>query len=195
MILAYAIIALIILALLLRRNLRAIGQLSYRGNWKLAVVLPGLFVLQWATVVYATERTSLKVVFLILSHLALILLILINRHLPGAKLFALGVFLNTAVMVANGGWMPITPETYRYVHPNQTTIEAHIPPPKSKNIILPRAETKLWILSDMIPAPLPWRRYAVSIGDLLLVIGVAQFLFKTTKSDAVYQVGPPLKTT
>ena len=180
MVLAYAIICLIILALLLKRDLSAIGKVSYRGGWKLAAVVISLFTLQWITVVYASERTILQMAFLILSHIALILLVLLNRYVPGAKLFALGIILNTVVMVANGGWMPVTPQTYQFVHPDQTEVEVSANPPKSKNIILPRSETKLWILSDFIPVVLPWRRNAISIGDVLLIIGAAQFLFQTT---------------
>jgi len=124
----------------------------------------------------------LQMVLLILSQMALVLLLLINHHLPGVKIFALGIALNVAVMVANGGWMPVTPDTYRFVHPERTiAIESR--PPSSKNIILPRSETNLWILSDIIPLTLPGRRTAISIGDVLLVVGVAQFIFQTTSKE------------
>jgi len=188
MILAYSIILLIIIALLLKRDLRAIGRLTYHGSWKLAVAIAGLFILQFTAIIYAPERTTLQILLLILSQLALALLFLLNRHIPGAKLFILGITLNTAVMVANGGLMPVTPETHRYVHPEQT-IAVEAKPVLSKNIVLPRSETNLWILSDIIHITLPWRRNAMSFGDLLLVLGVAQFLFQTTASKAKPQPG------
>ena len=191
MILAYAIILLIILALLFRRDLSMIGQLSYKGNWKVATVVLGLFILQWVAVILSDERSTLHMLLLVLSHLALIFLILLNRHLPGAKIFALGIILNTVVMVANGGWMPITPELHHFVHPNQT-LENYTTPSKSKNIVLPRSETRLWVLSDNIPVTLPWRRNAVSIGDILLIAGIAQLLFQAT---AKKHLQSPLKTT
>ncbi|MCP4358767.1 MAG: DUF5317 domain-containing protein [Chloroflexi bacterium] len=179
MILAYAIICLLVLALLLRRDISAIGKMSYRGGWQAVAAVAGLFIVQWFAVIYAVERTVFQMSLLILSHIALILLFLLNRHVPGAKLFTLGIILNTVVMVANGGWMPVTPETYRYVHPDQTA-EVSAKPIKSKNIVLPRTETKLWVLSDIIPVALPWRRYSISLGDIVMVLGVAQFLFQTT---------------
>lgn len=191
MVLAYAIILLIVLALLFRRDLNALGQLTYRGNWKLALVVVGLFALQWTTVIFASQRTPLQMLLLVLSHLALIFLFFLNRHIPGAKLFALGIILNTLVMVTNGGWMPVTPEMDQFVHPNHNT-ETYAAPPKSKNIILPRSETNLWILSDNIPLTLPWRNNAISIGDVLLIVGVAQFLFQGTAKKQQYS---PLKTT
>jgi hypothetical protein len=116
---------------------------------------------------------------LITSQLALLGLILLNHHIAGSKLFALGLTLNLLVMTANGGWMPVTPETYRFVHPNRTAA-LYTKPASSKNIILPREETNFWYLSDIIRIPLSWRRTAVSLGDILLIGGVAQFIFQVT---------------
>lgn len=179
MILAYAIIALIVLALLLRRDLSLIGQLSYRGGWKLIFAVVGLFALQAALVLYVPGQTTMQMVILNLSQIVLIFLFLLNRHLPGAKLFALGIALNVLVMGANGGWMPLTPEIYHFVRPERPIVE-QARPISSKNIILPRSETNLWILSDIIPVTLPWRRTAMSLGDGLLIVGVAQFIFQVT---------------
>jgi hypothetical protein len=183
-ILAYAIIFLIILALLLRRDLSALGQISYRGGWMLMGAVIALFFLQAVLVIYVPGQALWQVVILNVSQIALVLLFLLNHHVPGAKLFALGIALNVLVMIANGGWMPLTPETYRFVHPDRPTVE-QTRPSSSKNIILPRSETNLWILSDLIPITLPWRRAAVSTGDIVLVVGVAQFIFQasTKKKD------------
>lgn len=177
MILAYAIILLIILALLLRRDLSTLGRIPYRGGWKVAAAVVGLFVLQAALIIYVPGQTIWQMVLLILSQLALVFLLLLNHHVPGAQLFALGIILNTTVMVANGGWMPVTPETQQFVHPDRP-VEVYAKPPSSKNIVLPHSETKLWILSDIIRVTLPWRRNAISIGDLLLIVGAAQFIFQ-----------------
>jgi hypothetical protein len=178
-ILAYAIILLIILAVLFRRDLSALGQISYRGGWKFAGVVLGLFILQAVMVIYAPGQTIWQMVILISSQIALMFVFLLNYYVPGAKLFAVGIALNVLVMVANGGWMPVTPETYHFVHPDRPIVEG-TKPSSSKNIILPRSETKLWVLSDIIHVTLPWRRYAVSMGDMLLIVAVAQFIFQTT---------------
>jgi hypothetical protein len=179
MILAYAIIILILVAILLRRDLSTLGQISYRGGWLLTGGVVALFILQALLVLYTPGQAVWQMIVLNLSQLGLIFLFLLNRHVPGAKLFALGVALNVLVMVANGGWMPVTPETARFVHPDRPVVE-QVRPASSKNIILPRSETNLWILSDIIHVTLPWRRNAVSIGDIVLVISVAQFIFQTT---------------
>lgn len=180
MILAYAIILLIALALIFRRDLSAIGNIRYRGGPLLIAIIIGLFVLQWGLIVYASGQNLLQMAILILTQLALLLLLILNRHVAGAKLFALGIALNTVVMVTNGGWMPVTPEMYNFVHPDRE-IEINTRPPSSKNVVLPQEETNLWILSDIVPVTL-WRRWGISVGDLLLITGAAQFIFQTTSS-------------
>lgn len=181
MILSYVIVLLVVLALLLGRDLSAIGRLSFRGGKKLIILVVGLYILQAVSVVYASGQALFQMMILILSQLALAFLVFLNRHLPGAKLFLLGLVLNLVVMMANGGWMPVTQSTYQYVHPGKTT-EIGVRPPLSKNIVLAREETNFWILSDIIPVPLPWRSWAVSVGDILLIIGVTFFIFKTTST-------------
>ncbi len=176
MILVYAFVLLIVLALLLRRNLRALTQRPYHGGWKLAAAVISLFIVQAVWVIYAPGQTFFQLTLLIVSQLALLGLLFLNRHLPGAKLFALGLVLNTLVMVANGGWMPITPETYHFIHPERP-VELYTRPLRSKNIILPRLDANLWLLSDLIPVSLPWYRTAMSPGDLVLILGAAQFIF------------------
>jgi hypothetical protein len=178
-ILAYAIILLVLIALLLRRDLSAIGRMSYRGGGKFLVFVIGLFVLQAKLVLYVPGQALLQTVLVISSQLALIGLVLFNHRVPGAKIFALGVAFNVIVMVANGGWMPVTPETYHFVHPDRI-VPLYTRPVASKNIILPRPKTRLWFLSDIIRVALPWRRNAVSMGDLLLILGVAFFIFQVT---------------
>jgi len=174
MILAYAILALFVAALVFRPDFARISRVQFRGGGRLAVIVAGLFALQWVLVITQTERTTLHMALLLLSHTAAILLVWLNRHLPGAPLFALGLALNTVVMAANGGWMPVTPEIVQYV-------KGSVAMPlvaSGKNIILPQANTHLWLLSDIIPVAMPWRRWALSPGDVLLVAAAAQFLFR-----------------
>ncbi|HEY83799.1 MAG TPA: DUF5317 domain-containing protein [Chloroflexi bacterium] len=87
--------------------------------------------------------------------------------------------MNLVVMAANGGWMPVTPETSSFIHPERV-VEARTRPPSSKNLVLARSETRLWILSDIIRLTLPWQRTAISIGDALLIAGAGQFIFQAT---------------
>ena len=182
MILVYAIILLILLALLFRRDLGLVTQCAYRGGWAATGLVAALFILQAVTVLYAPGQTRWQMAVLVLTQSAITGLLFLNRHLPGAKIFALGLILNLAVMAANGGWMPVTPETSAFVHPERT-VEAYARPPSSKNIVLERSETRLWILSDIIRLTLPWQRTAISLGDALLIVGAGQFIFQATKEE------------
>ena len=179
MFLAEAVVIFVILALLLRRDLSAIGRHPFRGGWKLAAIVAGLFVVQAAVILYVPGQTALQMTVLILSQVVLIFLAILNHHLPGAKLLALGVILNTTVMVANGGWMPITAEMNRFVHPDRV-VEELDRAPNSKGITLPRSETRLWILSDIVRVKVPWRRTVVSVGDLVVLAGIAQFILQAS---------------
>jgi hypothetical protein len=192
MVLAYAVLFWVIVALLLRRDLSAIGRYPYRGGWKLVALLGCLFVLQAVLVLYAPGRSPLQMGIVMLPPLALILLVILNAHLPGAILFGLGVFFNMSVMAANGGWMPVTPETYQCVHPDRA-VEVQARAPNSKGITLARSETELWVLSDVICVSLPWFRTAMSIGDMLLILAAARFIFQATSRRAALAV-PQLRS-
>ncbi len=184
MILAHAVLILIALAvirsLVFCRNLMIpIGQRPYRGGWKLVAGIVILYALQATLVTYASGKTVLQSLILVFSHIGLMVLLLQNRHIPGVKLVLLGAVLNIVVVLANGGFMPVTPEIHNdFVHPERPPAEAGARPPSSKNIILDKEDTNLWFLSDIIRITVPWRRTAVSIGDVLLVAGAAQFIFQ-----------------
>ena len=64
MILAYAIIVLVLLAVLLRRDLSAIGQVEFKGGWKLFGLIVGLFILQAGLVIYVPGQSLLQVIIL-----------------------------------------------------------------------------------------------------------------------------------
>lgn len=179
MVVAEAVVFWIVVALLLRRDLSAVARYRFRGGWTLCVLVACLFAVQALVVLYVPGQTVLQVAALILSQMALLGLVVLNRHLPGAILFTLGIVLNNIVMVANGGWMPITPEIYHFIHPDRV-IDAQARPPSSKGILLPKSDTSLWVLSDIVPIVLPWRRTAVSVGDLLLIASVGQFILHAT---------------
>ncbi len=184
MILAYVVIIFVIAALLLRRDLSLIGQLPYRGGWLAAVLVVTIFAAQAKWAIYVNGPSNWQGIILILSQAGLLLLALINYHLPGAKLFALGVFLNILVMSVNGGWMPLEPDMYRFVHPDHA-IAVDEKPFGSKNVVLPRHKTKLWFLADVIPVTLPWRQTVVSVGDVMMMAAAARFVFGGTAANRI----------
>lgn len=99
----------------------------------------------------------------------------VNRRLPGMALIGAGMVLNLLVMSANGGWMPIAPEAVSRLNATGKVvmIGATARMWGAKNIVLPRADTRLWWLSDVfvLPPPFPMR-VAFSPGDVLIAAGL-----------------------
>ena len=57
-------------------------------------------------------------VILIITQLMLLVFACLNRKQPGFWALGLGVALNTLVISANSGWMPISPETLFRLNPD-----------------------------------------------------------------------------
>lgn len=120
------------------------------------------------------------------TYLALFLFIYRNLRLRGVKLIAVGVMLNFAVILANGGLMPLAPETLDQISPTyyREAVSVGDPVPASKDILLPRHDTALWWLSDVftLPGPVSSWRIAFSVGDIFIVVGLLYALtFLTVK--------------
>ena len=100
-----------------------------------------------------------------------------NRELRTIWLAAFGLALNTLVMTANGGQMPVSADALLaaglegFLHFMQTSSDA------VHNLIGPG--TKLWFLSDVIP--LPWFKKVISPGDAFLFLAVLLFFPETTQ--------------
>jgi hypothetical protein len=109
------------------------------------------------------------------SYVLLLAAVWANRQLPGVRWIGAGLLLNLVVMVANGGWMPITPEALTQV--GHTNLVPSLAPgtrvASSKSILLPRQETNLWFLSDVLVVARPFPVPSVfSVGDVLIAVGV-----------------------
>jgi len=100
-----------------------------------------------------------------------------NRRLPGFWLLGVGLLLNLAVIVANDGLMPISPETLAIVHGTQGhgTEVAEVVEGQAigdKNIVLRVEDTRLEWLGDRFTVPDQWPiQFAFSLGDLFLALG------------------------
>jgi len=115
--------------------------------------------------------------FLISTQFILLLFVWLNRKSTFFWLLGLGLLLNFAVICLNGGWMPISPATLgsQKVPTSQWQIGSRFG--YSKDLVMAKGSTYLWILSDILTLPL-WIPYRVafSFGDVLLALGVIGFL-------------------
>jgi len=97
-----------------------------------------------------------------------------NRRLPGMPILLAGLLLNLIVIAANGGWMPIAPETASRLIGSDVlqhlSLGARF---GQKDILLAAESTRLGFLTDrfLLPAWFPYRA-AFSLGDAVVGLGI-----------------------
>jgi hypothetical protein len=175
MILVVAMAAAIVLTWIRGGRLAALSRLSPR----LSVLAVAAFTVQ-AAFIYRTPSGAVdgswswEEALFVGAHVLLLFMVWANRHLPGAKWIGCGLTMNLLVMLANGGWMPITPEAlvqagHRHL---VSSLTAGTRVSSSKSVVLPRGQTSLWYLSDVFvlsrPFPVPT---VFSLGDVLIAFG------------------------
>jgi hypothetical protein len=113
------------------------------------------------------------------SLLLLLVFVWRNRRLAGVLILGVGVVCNLLVIVANGGFMPITPETLVEINPGSTVEQwpEGVHYGNSKDVIRERENTQLWALSDILVSPLAFPvPIAFSLGDLVIAVGIVVLL-------------------
>jgi hypothetical protein len=155
-----------------------IASIPLRSAWLALLALA----LQWPLLrapAGPTQNLVVQQALFLFSHLLLLVFVWRNRRLPGILIVGLGVVCNLLVILANGGLMPIAPETLVRINPDSTlgwwSTGTHYG--YSKDIILVQARTRLWLLSDtlVLPPPFPWPT-AFSLGDLAIAAGIVLLL-------------------
>lgn len=104
-----------------------------------------------------------------------------NRSYPAFYWLGIGLLLNLAAIVTNGGLMPISPETLARMYPDlpAEAVELGSRVSLSKNVALAVADTRLEWLGDrfLLPDWLPFQ-IAFSLGDVLIAIGAFWLLWE-----------------
>jgi hypothetical protein len=142
-------------ALALGGRLTALAQLQLQALWLLLAAV-ALKLLEFLT----PDTTSAWPLALLLPAqlLAVALFALVNARTPGLALVAAGAALNLAVVIANGGFMPV----------QAAGLEGRT---HDGVYVLLDASTRLPALADIILTPPPVRRL-LSPGDLVMTTGV-----------------------
>lgn len=176
-----------LLAALLRYRGHAFSRIAALPlHWAWLVLLA--VILQWPlqrAPAGPTHGLRLQQALFLGSQLLLLAFVWRNRRLIGVLLAGAGVAINLVVILANGGFMPITPETLAAINPGTTQEQwpEGLHYGHSKDVIQSREDTALWALSDIlvVPSPFPWPT-AFSAGDLLIAAGIVVLLaFDTQK--------------
>lgn len=99
-----------------------------------------------------------------------------NRDYPGLSLAFVGVLSNTAVIVINGGYMPIYEPSLIAAGftPADVSSTIHVILPEGLNAAF---LLRLGPLGDVIPIPVPIIANVISVADVFLSAGLAFFLF------------------
>jgi hypothetical protein len=108
----------------------------------------------------------------LVSYLPLLLLVILNRERKGMWLAGLGILMNFSVIAANGG-MPVLGEAALAAggFEQPFTLEGG----GFKHVALD-AGTVLEFLADVIPIRLFGQGNVISLGDVLLAVGLGAFL-------------------
>ena len=176
-----------LISLLTGGKLSRLANLPLRAPW-LALLGFGLqLYMIYSPTDMAQDFLSLRTLALIGSYIILLVLIWLNRRLMGMLVIGLGLALNLAVMIANGGYMPITPDAVKAIGFEYQLESAEIGSrlQDSKDVLLPREQTNLWILSDIFILPPPFPIPSVfSAGDVFLAIGAFILIYWTMHNRA-----------
>jgi len=183
MILLAVLVLAFLISLLTGGKLSRLANLPLRAPW-LALLGFGLqLYMIYSPADMAQGFLSIRTLALIGSYVILLVLIWLNRRLVGMLFIGLGLILNLAVMVANGGYMPITPDAVKAIGFEYQLESAEIGSrlQDSKDVLLPREQTNLWFLSDVFVLPPPFPIPSVfSPGDIFLAIGACILIYWAT---------------
>lgn len=173
MILVLSIGLAIAIGLVTGGSLGRLARISFRLGWLTFVAL-GIQI----GAVYVREPAWLASTLLVISYLLLVAVVVANLRLPGLAALGLGLLANMAAITANGGYMPVAPEAVAQAGLQKlvTVTDAGIRVFGSKDIVLSTAETRLWILGDILVLKHPFPTI-FSIGDLLLAVGAFWFIY------------------
>lgn len=123
---------------------------------------------------------------LVSSQFILLVFVWMNLKHPGFWLLGIGLGLNFLVIILNGGFMPISPETITRLIPGLSTDlwKTGERFGTGKDIVLAINNTRLWWLSDrfLLPEWIPYRA-AFSLGDIFIAVGVFLLLWEPCKRE------------
>ena len=181
MILLQALAVSILVSLIFGGKLSRLASLTLHWGWLGLLSVALQLVVIYANLPDTLGAISVRLVSMLLAYGLLIVMVLANAKLPGFWWIGLGMAVNLVAMLANDGWMPISPETLARAGLGHlaTMTEAGTYVAGSKDVVLAHAEANLWFLGDVFVCR--FMHAAFSIGDVLLVVGASWFFWRQTR--------------
>ena len=122
----------------------------------------------------------------VISTTLVLMALVVNIRQPGFWLITLGALANFAVIVANGGQMPASPDAFAALNGSPV-----VPTTDFSNSVIAAPGAPLYFLGDIfvLPRPLPLAN-VFSIGDVLIGVGGAWFVVATMHGRGVRASSP-----
>jgi hypothetical protein len=165
----------ILLAAAAGANLRKLADVRLKASFLIALALALqllVFAVPWTARLFGGAAVAVDVS----SYVLLLLFVAANLRQPGFGVAALGLALNTVVIFANHGRMPVALSVWKTTGKagGDITGTGHY-----NNNVLATAHTHLGFLGDVLPLPaaVPFAN-AFSVGDLLLLLGATFFVYR-----------------
>lgn len=147
----------------------------FKATWLVALG----FIPQFAAFYFPYTRDlftdNLASASLVCSQVMLLLFAILNRRVTGMPVLMLGLGCNLAVILANGGFMPLTVEAASRLV-NQAVLDDLVIGGRissaSKDILLPDSRIVLpWLADRFVPPQNMFYRFAFSLGDVFVAAG------------------------
>ena len=176
--LLYSIAAGLVIGRLLGGRVRNIEHVRFRW-WQLALSGLAVQLVLFADPVQERIGAAGPAVYVV-STVTVLVALLRNLRLPGLAVIAAGAILNLVPTLANGGFMPSSPEVWL-----ELTGVAAVPVAYYSNVTLIGPDTWFPFLGDVFvfPRPLPMAT-AFSLGDAVIAAGAVIFLVSAMRSPA-----------
>ncbi|HEV8490464.1 MAG TPA: DUF5317 family protein [Candidatus Limnocylindrales bacterium] len=165
MFLLYAVLAGLVAGLALGGRLRSLGAMRLRWAWLIVagMAIQGLLYSEPIGERVAQLGPAVGPGLYIGSIVLVLAAVVRNIRIPGLALVAVGAAANLAAIVANGGYMPVSPEA----------LGSHVPSGGYSNSVTApdpalRFLTDIFALPDWLPAG-----NVFSVGDVFIGLGIA----------------------
>lgn len=151
-------------------SLERLAETRFRWPWLVVLGLGAQIAIEVWSPRWLDDDGGLIV--LLASNLLVAVFFVLNRRLTGIAIAAVGMTLNVIVIAANGA-MPVSQRAL-----DKAGYEGNVGDLDRKHELLHGDTTLPW-LADVIP--LPYLRTIISLGDVVLAIGVAQLVYGRTR--------------
>ncbi len=168
----------IIVGLIRKGRISNLSRIPFRGAYVFAV--PLVMFLLAGVLTHYTNDPRLNMVAAramnILLYVVLLTAIGANWHIRELRIMGVGTFMNFLGLTANGGMMPVSEWAAR-----AAGMWSFLDPAngiKHARHVIMTPETRLKPLVDLIPIPIPHLSAVLSIGDILLAVGIFMLIMR-----------------